>query len=616
MFQKFAVSVLIALTIAAGFPVAVFARAPKLASPQAYLIKQHSSDTTKLESVAENIASRFDFSTDPNFTNVYSFHSQYGLADLRSILAGSYDYIEIDSTYTAKTATERVSLPRDPGFTTNGQNTDKQWGLPKAEFVDAWKKTTGSETVVVAVIDTGIDATHEDLSRQAFVTGYNVDTKQEINGRFNSDGNGHGTLIAGIIGAEAKNGRGVVGGAWDVALMPIKALNDDGSGSSSDVSEALVWAADHGASVINMSFGGLGFAHDKTLANAVSYAFNKNAVLIAAAGNDVAINGGNMNDNPVFPICTDNGENMIIGVTATDFNDLKPAFANYGKNCVDVSAPGRRILSTINHDPVTRQPSPDSYAFASGTSMAVPFVAAQAVLIKSLYPQATNKQIRDRIISTTDSIDKYNLSQCGDASCRGLLGSGRINVKSSLEEDIKPLIAEGDVVKLNTTGELFYINGAKRHAIFPFVYNQRFSKVSPKTVSMADLQTFPEGGFAEPLDGTLIKSNINPTVYYMANGVKQPVTGQVFALYGFSFNNVNVLSTLEVDSWIMASLLPPPDGSLIRSARHPTVYWVVAGVLHPVNDGFYKSRGLNIFPLIYVSDEDLKGFSKGEAYIL
>ncbi|MDQ3018351.1 MAG: S8 family serine peptidase, partial [bacterium] len=115
-------------------------------------------------------------------------------------------------------------------------------------------------------------------------------------------------------------------------------------------------------------------------------------------------------------------------MTAADVNDLKPDFANYGKACVDVSAPGKRILSTINHDPATGGVSSDSYAYASGTSLAVPFVSAQAALLKSLYPFASNRQIRDRIISTADNIDMLNLSQCSGKSCVGFLGKGRINV--------------------------------------------------------------------------------------------------------------------------------------------------------------------------------------------
>ncbi len=592
----------------------VFAGAPAQAAETQtqYVIQLSSGDSSSLNEFATAVEQKFSFINRPEFNNVYSFSSGLSLSQLKQKLDGQYSYIEINREF----QTRAKINPNDPAFTRDSTNKDKQWALPKAEFLEAWNKTRGSKEVIVAIIDTGIDATHDDLKRQSFVKGYNFETHTEIGRGKNSDDNGHGTLVAGIIGAVPNNGKGISGGAWNVSLMPIKALNSRGSGKSSDIAEAMVWAADNGASIINLSVGGIGFAHETTLSNAISYAFNKNVVIVAAAGNDVAVNGGNISDNPVFPVCADNGENMIIGVTATDNNDLKPAFANFGKSCVDVSAPGRRILSTINVDPVSGVAAPDAYAYASGTSMAVPYVTAQAVLLKSLFPTATNKQIRDRIISTADPIDNLNLSQCGGLSCVGLLGSGRINVSASLKNELTPYIQEGDVVELQSTGQLYYINGAKRHLIIPFVLSQRFSATTKKSVTESDISKFPEGPFAEPLDGTLIKADSGPTVYYMTKGLKSPVTGSMFRLHGFSYSNVHVFSGNEVNSWITGGLLAPPDGALVRTPTSRTIYWVVAGSLHPINSGFFLARGLNIFPVIYVSDDDMRSFSKGEAYIL
>ncbi len=608
----------IVIVISGFVPATSFASTAELGVVKKYIIQLKNSESSMLTAVnATNIKQLFDFSNNSEFQNVYKFDSSLSLPEMSRILFGQYIYLEQEQRFTLeRNEISAAVVPHDPGFTSSEDNTDKQWGLPKAQFLKAWDKTKGSTDVVVAIIDTGIDATHEDLDSQEFVDGYNIEADKPISAEVNSDSNGHGTLIAGIIGAVPNNGRGIVGGAWRVTLMPIRALDAYGSGSSAEISEAIVWAADHGASIINMSLGGMGFAHDNTLSNAISYAFRKDIVMVAAAGNDVAVNGGNMNDNPVFPVCADNGENMIIGVTATDNKDMKPNFANFGKNCVDVSAPGRRILSTINRDPATKERSPDSYAYASGTSMAVPFVTAQAVLLRAKFPHATNRQIRDRIIATADKIDALNPIQCADSSCEGLLGSGRINVFKSLETEIAPAIEEGDVVKLQTTGQLFYINGAKRHAIFPFVLNQRFVHVLPTTVTEAELATFPEGSYAEPLDGTLIKSNTDSTVYYMSDGLKLPVTAQMFELHKFSLANVQTLSLGEINSWITASFLPPPDGTLVRGVNSKTVYWVVGGVLHPINHNYYINRGLEIFPLIYVPDNDLKGFSQGESYIL
>ncbi len=603
-----ALIVLLALSASLVLP----ARPVYAAMQTQYLIQLNTADVSSLTAVARTLKQKFAFASNAHFANVYSFSSTLSLSELQRRLAGTFSYLEIDRSI----ETEARVTTDDPAFTTDSHDVDRQWALPKAEFLKAWEKTKGSQKVIVAIIDTGIDATHDDLRGQNFVKGYNFETNASIKPYANSDDNGHGTLIAGIIGAVPDNGIGIAGGAWNVSLMAVKALDSSGSGSSSDIAEAIVWAADNGASVINMSLGGIGFVHDTTLSNAISYAFNKNVLLVAAAGNDVAINGGNINDNPVFPVCADNGENMIIGVTATDLDDLKPPFANFGKSCVDVSAPGRRIVSTINFDPVSHAAKPDAYAYGSGTSMAAPFVSAQAVLLKALFPTATNRQIRDRILSTADPIDDLNLTQCANQSCVGLLGSGRINVLASLQEEIKPYIQEGDIVELKSTGQLFYINGSKRHAIVPFVKTQRFATVVAKPVTSADLAKFPEGSFAEPLDGTLIKADNDPTVYYIDKGLKAPVSASMFKLRGFSFSNVYTLSAPEVHSWITASPLAPPEGLLVRTTSNRTVYWVVGGVLHAINNEFYINRGLNIFPVIYVSDDDMRSFSKGDPYLL
>jgi len=506
--------------------------------------------------------------------------------------------------------------PNDPGFTSNPYDIDKQWGLVKAGFLGAWTKTTGSVSVVVALIDTGIDATHQDLQSVNFVPGFNFLTKEDIKDRVNSDDNGHGTLVAGILGATANNQKGIVGSNWKISLMPLKALSADGKGDSSDISEAIVWAADHGANIINLSLGGIGFGHDTALANAIAYAFKKNIVLVAAAGNDLAAAGGNLDTEPVYPICDDNGQNMVLGVVAVDQNDLKPEFSNYGRNCIDVAAPGKRILSTINHDPFTKAAAPNSYAYASGTSMAAAFVSGEAALIKSWNPNATNVQIRDRIIASADQIDRQNLSQCGGGSCAGLLGYGRINAAKSLETQIVTQnVIEGDLIKVQENNFIYYIFGGKKNLVSPFVYNQRFQNNPLRILPASELAAFPEGSYAMPLEGTLAKLDSDPTVYLISKGKKDPITLQVFQQRGFSFADVSTLSFSEMNSWITSDFFPPAEGTLLRTQKDRTVYWVVGGVLHPINYNFYLDRGLNIFPVIYVSDSDLPRFPRGEAYI-
>jgi hypothetical protein len=507
------------------FPRASFAKGEE----KQYLIKLTSyEELNRLEDVGNDVQKRFSFSTEKQFGNIFSFTSSLSLTDLKSSLAGSFVYLEA----TKPVKTEEVIL-NDPGFTINPNDIDKQWALAKAGFDKAWAKTVGSTKNVVAIVDTGIDTTHEDLLFINFVKGFDFINKQELaaGGLKDSDDNGHGTLVTGVLGAAANNGRGIVGTNWNISIMPIKALDSKGEGDSPTISEALVWAADNGATVINLSLGGMGFGHDTTLANAVAYAFKKDIVIVAAAGNDAATTGGNLDKEPVFPICDDNNENMVIGVAAVDQNDLKPAFSNYGKSCVDVAAPGKRILSAINYDPFTKKPEPNAYAFGSGTSLAVPFVSGQAALIRSLYPYATNEQVRDRIITTTDPIDQFNLSQCQGYSCKGLLGSGRINVPRSLDEKITDLsIQEGDLVKITETGAFYHISGGRKRPVSSFVLNQRFSGVVPKGAFVGDprLAKYPEGPYATPVDGTLVMLDKDPPFILFPKGLSSALLTKYF----------------------------------------------------------------------------------------
>ncbi len=609
--STFFLGAIIAAGISGVLPITVQAR--ELAVTQ-YIAQLRDDNTRLLSGIASDIAPVFQAATQLSLQHVYSFQATQSLPELQQSLAGAVQYVEIDAP--VQTATTSINIiPDDPGFSDDELNIDRQWGLHKAHFPEAWELTKGSRDVIVAVIDTGIDMTHEDFDDTHFTTGYNVQTGKTIRTGSNSDDNGHGTLIAGVIGASTDNGAGIAGSNWDVTLMPIKALNERGAGSSSQIAEGIVWAADHDADVINLSLGGIGFAHDSTLANAITYAFNKNVVIVAAAGNDVAITGGNLDVEPVFPICDDNGKNMIIGVTATDVNDLKPNFANFGKACVDVSAPGKRILSTINHDPASGAEAPDSYAYASGTSLAVPYVSGQAALLKALYPQASNRQIRDRIIATADTIDNLNLSQCADGSCKGLLGGGRINAAESLKESFVT-IEDRDFVRVSGTDLYYYINGGKRQPVSAFVQNQRFANIAPKIVTSTELEEFSEGSYAEPNDGTLVKIPNEGTVYYLSKGLKLPITYQVFLMRGLQFEDVVTLPNTEVNSWITGSFLTPPEGSLVRTGKNPTLYWTLAGVLHPINYDYWIDRGLNIFPVVIVPDGDMQKFPKGDPFIL
>lgn len=584
------------------------------AAPNFHYIVQLANRTSPkiLQTYATNIQQAFSFSQNPQFRNIYTFDSVVPVSTLQKLWSGKINYLETNQTFSAQTI-----YVNDPGFTSNTQDIDKEWGLVKAGFLDAWTESVGSPSTTVAIIDTGVDATHEDLQDMHLKDGYDFVNNTLISGRKNTDDNGHGTLVAGILAASVNNGIGIAGSNWQISVMPIKALDSSGKGDSATISQAIIWATDHGANIINLSLGGIGFDHDSTLANAISYAYYRNVVLVAAAGNDVAKTGGNLDQNPVFPICDDNNFNMIIGVAATDQNDLKATFSNYGKACIDVDAPGKRILSTINHDPVTGQPSPNSYAFASGTSLAAPFVSGEAALIWAKFPQLTNTQVRDRIIHGADPIDALNTAQCdGNISCAGMLGAGRINVKKSLDiQNDTPQLADGDLVQSSSGGQIYQILGGQRRPVSPFVQNQRFVAANIKTVSDSQLVVFPIGPYATPLEGTLVKDTQDPTVYIISQGLKLPVTYQIFLNRKLSFNSVSTVSFTELNSWVTGNFLPPVEGTLVKAAKNKTVFWTVGQVLHPINYGFFIDRGLNVFPIMVASDNDIANFPKGEAYI-
>ena len=264
-------------------------------------------------------------------------------------------------------------VPNDPGYA-------NQWALPKIQAPEAWDLTQGSSAVRIAILDTGIDQNHEDLAAK-IVANKNFTTSRTVDDLY-----GHGTHVAGIAAAITDNGRGVAGVGFKSSLMNVKVLGDNGSGQYSWIANGIIWAADNGAHVINMSLGGS--STSSTLESAVKYAYGKGVVLVAAAGND---NTSSPSYPAYYPEC--------IAVAATDPNDVKASFSNYGE-WVDTAAPGVNIYSTLpNHNNRIRV---KNYGYLSGTSMATPHVAGAAALLKARYPSLTNAEIASKLISTGD----------------------------------------------------------------------------------------------------------------------------------------------------------------------------------------------------------------------
>jgi len=272
-----------------------------------------------------------------------------------------------------------------------------QWAWKRIRAYRAWDVTTGSADVIVAVVDTGVDSSHEDLAEQLLrdeesgaVIGYdfiNDDPDPE-------DDNGHGTHVAGIIGAVAGNERGVAGLSWHVSILPVKVLSANGAGSYFAVASGIVWAADHGAQVINLSLSGR--MPSETLEAAVRYAWEKGAVLTCSAGN-----GGS--PVPTYPAAYPE----CLTVAASDMKDRPAPFTNFGAGWVDLAAPGVYILSTMPDSAVLLNTSygfHEGYEALSGTSMAAPHVAGLAALLWTTEYGVDNASVRARIEGTADRV--------------------------------------------------------------------------------------------------------------------------------------------------------------------------------------------------------------------
>ncbi len=279
-----------------------------------------------------------------------------------------------------------------------------QYSLDQMRVRDAWSLSTGGSNVV-AVLDTGVQANHPDLMGRV-LTGYDF-----VNDDTNAaDDNGHGTWVAGIIAATANDDYGIAGISWTDKILPVKIMNSSGSGSSSDLTAGIIWAADRGAEVINMSVGG--FPYSQYVQDAVNYAWGKGSILVAAAGN-------NNRDESFYPASFTN----VISVSATQLNDEFSHWSSYGP-AVDVSAPGSSVLTTNCIASVCPHPEWGSHTYISGTSFATPNVVGVVALLRSEYPTKSPQWIVDRLISTVDDL--------GDSGWDKRYGHGRVNAVRAL----------------------------------------------------------------------------------------------------------------------------------------------------------------------------------------
>jgi subtilisin family serine protease len=301
-----------------------------------------------------------------------------------------------------------ADVPNDPSLST-------QWNLAAVAAQEAWDVGHGSGSVRVAVIDSGVDATHADLAGK-LVPGYDAAAGSAL-AAGNSDSVGHGTATAGLIGAATNDGNGLASLGYDTAIMPIKVSDSTGAISSASLVRGLYYAADNGARVINISLGGCMPAQPET--DAVAYARSKNALVVAAAGNE-AQDGNRVEYPAALP--------GVIAVGATAFDGTRAFYSNTG-SYVDLAAPGGSADGDPGHDipllltggGVTRE---------AGTSFAAPLVSAAAALVIAARPEATAEQVAEILVkSATDR---------GDAGRDDSFGAGVLNAGAAMRLAAQP----------------------------------------------------------------------------------------------------------------------------------------------------------------------------------
>ena len=257
--------------------------------------------------------------------------------------------------------------PNDPLF-------PNQWHLGRVHAPQAWDVCTGRASITVAVVDTGVALSHPDLA-QRLVQGYDFVN----NDADPSDDNGHGTLVAGVIGAVSNNGQGVAGLNWEVSILPVKVLGSDGRGAYSTIAQGITYAADRGARVINLSLGGTSDSY--TLKAAVDYAASKGALVFAAAGNSAGA--------VAYPAAYESA----VAISAIDQTDNLARFSNYGPE-IDLTAPGVSVYTTTR----------SGYGSASGTSLSCPVAAGVAALLWGAHETWTASQVLAQLKATADDL--------------------------------------------------------------------------------------------------------------------------------------------------------------------------------------------------------------------
>jgi thermitase len=301
--------------------------------------------------------------------------------------------------------------PTDPDFSDNTMS----YGFEQIQAPEAWDIVTGSQEIVIAVVDSGIKLTHPEFEGR-LVDGYDFVNRDAVA----DDDSGHGTHVAGIIGAALDNGQGVAGVCPNCRLMPVKVLNKNNLGSWSQLAQGIVFAVDHGARIINLSLGAS--VSSETLAAAIEYAIHSGVIVVAAAGNYGS-------DELFYPAALEG----VIAVGATNGKSKRWSKSDYG-SYIDLVAPGELIYSTYyNLDNIYH-----GYTYMSGTSMAAPFVSGVAGLILSVAPALGAEDATEALM--------LGAMDLGPEGKDDEFGNGRVNAWGALQAPVEGLVeAVGEI---------------------------------------------------------------------------------------------------------------------------------------------------------------------------
>ncbi|QDP01015.1 S8 family serine peptidase [Thalassotalea sp. PS06] len=409
------------------------------------------------------------------------------------------------------------ATPNDPKY-------GNAWHLRKMNVDKVWSTTTGNN-VVVAVLDTGVDEDHPDLINN-LLPGYNaVSNNSDL-----TDTHGHGTKVSGVIAATSNNNQGVTSIAWDSKILPIKVSErSDGVASFLDIADALVYAADNGADIANISYR---VTQSSTVTNAAKYFYEKGGLVVAAAGNS----GEDQN-------CSDN--QYIITVSATTSKDALARWSNYG-NCMDVAAPGSGIQTTTKNG---------GYGSVSGTSFAAPATAAVLALLKEKNPKLSNAELESLLEANADT-SMFS----GEFSNK--FGHGRVDAYAAVFEGVYVPEPEQD-----TSAPTVYITTP--------VHNQNVSDSINVSVNAVDnvgvtaVELYFRGNLFATDNNAPYEFNIDASK--LADGAKTLYARAIDAAGNVGESDeiiVNLVSTPEPEP------VPTPEPDVSNDTTPPTVYFV------------------------------------------